>query len=360
MLYGFKRTLFKAAGRLRLRVPLPTIRRPQPDIGIVGCGQFAFATLGYFLQTTYGRRIAACYDVDSEAARSFARAFQVAELTTSFDALLEIRSLRTLYIASNHASHAEYGARAMRRGLDVYVEKPIAVTHTQLVTLLDAVRNCSGRVFAGYNRPFSAAILTLRQQIVIDPKEAFSIQCFVAGHKIPADHWYRRPEEGTRVCGNLGHWLDLMVHVLAWRGIPDMLEISITASDKNEADDNLSISISTDLGDLFSVMMTSRCEPFEGINETINIQHAETTCKIDDFRHITIWQGSRVSRKRFRPKDVGHRLAVLQPFQNQVVRDWQEVVLSTSLMLHVADMVKSRRYISTFSLRQVRPRVRAA
>jgi predicted dehydrogenase len=347
-IYGPSRTFFKAAGRLRFRPPSLTPRRAA-DIGFIGCGQFAFATIGYFLQRAFGPRVLACHDVDTAAANSLARGLRVARVCPSADELLAMPGLRLVYIASNHASHADYAARALDRGLDVYVEKPIAVNHEQLIRLLRARAHARGRLFAGYNRPFSAAIRELRARTTIDPAGGITLQCFVAGHRLAPDHWYRRPEEGTRVCGNVGHWLDLFVHMLCWRGLPDRLEIGATWADDAEPDDNVCISIRSDRADLFSVLLTSRSEPFEGINETINFQHGETICKIDDFRRLTLWQGAQVRTRRFWPKDVGHRDAILQPFGTGPGRDWHEVKLSTLLMLHIADMVRRRKPASTFS-----------
>jgi len=271
--------------------------------------------------------------------------------------LLGIPELEVIYIASNHASHADYAARVLRAGIAAYVEKPVAVEFGQLVTLLAALNHANGRIFAGYNRPFSAAIRLLRRQLRVVPDQGISLQCFVSGHMIGPDHWYRRPEEGTRVCGNIGHWLDLFVHVLAWRRLPDVLEISIAWADEQERDDNVSITITTDLHDLFTVTLTSRCEPFEGINETIDFQHGDTICKIDDFRSMTIWQGARRMRRRFWPKDAGHRLAIAQPFSHEPTRDWDEVVLSTLLMLHIADMVRGGSRYSTYSFTEGRARL---
>jgi len=169
---------------------------------------------------------------------------------------------------------------------------------------------------------------------------------------LAADHWYRRPEEGTRICGNVGHWLDLMVHILSWRGMPNRLAVSLTIADESEPDDNMVISMSSDRGDVLSVMLTSRCEPFEGINETIHIQHGETICKIDNFQRMTIWQGERRVRKRFWPKDVGHCLAILQPFRDDLTRDWREIVQSTLLMLHITENVRGGVLASEFSFEE--------
>jgi predicted dehydrogenase len=328
---------------------MPTSKRTPCDVGIVGCGQFAFATIGYYLRKAARHRILACFDIDAQAASSLARAFGVPNVAASVEALLATSGLGIVYIASNHASHAPYAVLALARGLDVYLEKPVAVSLAQLADLERARLAASGRLFAGYNRPFAAAIVALRRTMPIDSDGAFTMQCFVAGHVLGADHWYRRPGEGTRVCGNIGHWLDLLVHVLSWRKLPERLEIMVASADPLEPDDNLSIAITSDRGDLFSVMLSSRAEPFEGINESIQIQHGETLCKIDDFRHSTVWQGERVERRRFWPKDVGHRAALLQPFDDRRRRDWGEVVASSLLMLHIADMVEHGTRQSSFS-----------
>jgi predicted dehydrogenase len=261
--------------------------------------------------------------------------------------------LRTVYIASNHASHAAFAESALQQGLDVYVEKPVAVDLAQISRLERTRRAAHGRLFAGYNRPFSGAVRALRQHLRIEPDAGISLQCFVAGHVLPPDHWYRRPEEGTRICGNVGHWLDLFVHLVSWRGMPDRLDICLTWANDAERDENLSIAIVSDHQDLCAIMLTARAEPFEGINESIQLQHGEAICKIDDFRRMTLWQGTHVLTRRYWPKDPGHCGAIYQPF-GDTARPWQEVLDSSLLMLHITDMVRTATRFSTFSFREAR------
>lgn len=353
-IYGPGRALFKAVGRKRIGLPLvfPRGRACVPDIGLIGCGQFAFATIGYYLRKVKGRRFGACFDIDVHARESLARAFGVPKVCGNVEELLATPGLSLVYIASSHSSHAPYATQALLQGLDVYVEKPIAVDRTQLVAMLGAKRASGRAVYAGYNRPFSAAIRDLRATLPLDAEGGFSIHCFVAGHQIAPDHWYRLPSEGTRVCGNLGHWLDLMVHILAWRGLPDQMQVTLSSADPEEPDDNFVVTIATDRSDIFSVMLSSRNEPFEGIYESIHVQHGDATCQIDDFRHMTIHKGSLVIKRRYWPKDVGHQAAILQPFNSTPARDWREVELSTLLMLHVTNMVRRGEVVSQFSLKE--------
>ena len=100
--------------------------------------------------------------------------------------------------------------------------------------------------------------------------------------------------------------------------------------------------------------MRSRSEPFEGVNESINFQQGNLIAKINDHRHIQIWVGEKYISRKFWPKNVGHKKAILQPFNENTTnfRNWDELVLSTELMLVITDMVvnieTSKSY--TFSL----------
>lgn len=356
-LYGIGRTVFKVGGRSR-RMPSLVLRRHQPqDIGLIGCGQFGVATLGYFLTRRFGRRLRLVYDTNPEAAQSAKRMLGARAVAGTADEILRDPQIKYVYIASNHASHTDYAVAALQSGKTVFVEKPVAVTYGQLARLSAAQRSAPGRLYAGYNRPFSAAVQALRQDLGATPRGGLSLSCFVSGHVIGPDHWYREFAEGTRICGNAGHWIDLFVHILAWRSLPDWFRIQMLRADPTEPDDNFALSIATDRGDVFTLMLTARSEPFEGINETVNFQQDDVIAKIDDFHDMTVWQGPRRKRRRFWPKDPGHKRAALQPFDGGTARDWAEVEASALLVLHITDMVRSGATETEFSRTQALARL---
>jgi len=111
---------------------------------------------------------------------------------------------------------------------------------------------------------------------------SYYVELFCCGHHIDRNHWYRDPSEGTRICGNVGHWLDLAVHMLSWermpirwqypsRSVPVLIVMTILPY-LNQRDWRLIV-----------IVLTSRAEPFEGINETIVFQKKNVMAKIDDF-----------------------------------------------------------------------------
>lgn len=368
-LYGWQRAVNKAVARSRAKPPgrrsdwarwlHPFVPRRPATISLIGCGQFAFSCLAYFLRKRRGNAFLSAFDTDPAQAQSLGRYYGFRHVADTPEVVFNNPDLRLIYVASNHASHAPYAIEGLRRNVDVYVEKPLAVTRTQLVELLRAQRQSTGQLYVGYNRPYARAIRLLRERVMASaPGGAFSINYVINGHRIPADHWYRRPDEGTRVCGNLGHWIDLTIHLLAWRELPDWIDIQIACAHPAEPDDNLSVTFVTDRHDLVTILLTARSEPFEGISESINVQYGNSIVRIDDFRRMTVWQGAERQTWRFTPKDVGHERAVLQPFEPDN-RDWWEVELSTLLMLHIKDLVLSRRTTDRFVIHEQLTRLEA-
>lgn len=331
-------------------VTLPSWRR-RSDIAMIGCGQYAFSTIGYFLQRRFGKCVGKCYDIHPLAAETFAR-FYSAQAVNDPDEIFQDPGIRYVYIASNHATHVEYALKALAHRKVVYVEKPVAVNYEQLRDLKAAVENRPAMISFGFNRPFAKAMDTLNKSFPVQPLP-ITLSCFITGHVIGADHWYRHKDEGTRICGNVGHWLDLAVHILSWRGLPDRWQITLTSANSKVRDDDLSIVLVSERSDLISIVLTSRAEPFEGVNESINLQVGDLIAKIDDFREIKIWRGDKFQRQRVWPKDVGHARAILQPFDG-AGRDWSEIEASALLVLHIKEMVESATPFSSFSFMEAR------
>ncbi len=336
-IYGLSRAFVKSVSHLRLKIRLPNFSKRR-YISIIGCGQFAFSTICYFLYFGRKKNFYNCYDIDFHKSKSLSTFWGFKSSVESPNDIFDDKKTRLIYIASNHFTHTEYAIEALKRDIDVYVEKPISVSKEQFYRLKRHLKQSQSNFYVGYNRPHSKAVKLLSKFISDAP---FSIQCFISGHVISHDHWYRNDNEGTRICGNMGHWIDLGIYLFNLRGrIPRKYHISLQQADPLEPDDNIVVNISTEYNDLISIFLTSRSEPFEGINETINILNSKLICKIDDFRKMQIWIDGKYKSYRFRPKDVGHKNAIFQPF-NETKRDIKEVFASTQIMLEVTEMVNS-------------------
>ncbi|WP_298542652.1 Gfo/Idh/MocA family oxidoreductase [uncultured Aquimarina sp.] len=342
-------------GRLRynniIKIPITVFKKNKKNIAVVGCGQFAFATIGFFLRNKLGRCFYGVYDIDKANATSLAN-YYGGMVFEDANELITNPNVEVLYVASNHFTHTEYAIKGLEAGKTVYLEKPISVNHEQFSKLIKSYNVNQNKLFVGYNRPFSPSVKTILSYLNNDKRTPLTLNCFISGHKIPEDNWYRNPEEGTRVCGNVGHWIDLAIHFLYKVGLPKRLQVSIQASSSEEVDDNLTITFISEIGDLITIVLTSRTEPFEGINETINFQHGEVIAKIDDFRRMTLWKSDELIKERYFRKDVGHKNAIYQPFNNENTRDFNEVKISTLLMLDIKEAVLKNKKEFIFTINE--------
>lgn len=359
-LYGIERTFIKVASRSKKSVFKYLILsffkpKKKASVSLIGCGQFGFSTISFFLLKNRGKRFLDCYDLNPSRSR-FTGKFFGYNVKSDLNDVFNNEQAEIIYIASNHFTHTAYAIECLKRNKMVYLEKPISVNKNQFAELSQHIKSSTGKVFAGYNRPYSKA-MSLLIPFIKNVKQPITLNCFISGHQISPDHWYREKQEGTRICGNVGHWIDLMVHILNQRGhIPNEFSVSISSANSNEPDDNLSITITTDFHDITNLLITSRTEPFEGINESINLQCHDTIAKIDDFKAIKIWNKDTKIEKRFLRKDVGHKKAIDQPFMNKAeLRDWKEVEISTTLMLEITDMVTSGINTKKILLKEVVP-----
>ena len=338
-IYGLTRTVIKTIGRSKSFFSLFNFKKKR-YISIIGTGQFGFSTILYFLWRNNKNNFLDCFDKDIKSSKKTSSFYKFKRFCDDFNNIFENDSCKLIYVASNHFTHTQYAIKALENNIDVFVEKPLSVNFEQFNLLQKKIKETKAKIYSGYNRPHSKAISTIRENIQDEP---FTINCFVSGHLIPKDHWYRNSQEGTRICGNLGHWIDLSLHLLKCRTIsfPENYEVTIVQADTRDPDDNLSVLIKSDFGDLINLTLSSRVEPFEGINESISILNGNLIVKIDDFRRMTVWQDESKKTYRYFPKDVGHKNSILQPF-NKFKRDFSEILFSTALTLEITSMVNNK------------------
>ena len=342
-MYGPSRTFIKVKGHQHMKkeyktIPKNTLKNDKKSVAIVGCGNHAFTDIAYFLRKNSGNIIGATMDIDSHKAISLAEEYKAYRHTIEVKNILEDENIKLMYIVSNHATHTPYAIQALEHKKDVFIEKPIAINMEQYVDLVRTVRQSTNRVYTGYNRPFSPAIQTIKPYIT---NGSITLNCFIMGHKLASDHWYRKPSEGSRVVGNLGHWIDLSTHlVMARETLPQEFSLTLISANKKHKDDDFVLTIKTDLDDLIVLTFSTRSDPFEGVMENISFQNENIIANIEDFRKMTIWNENTKTTKRFVPKNAGHEQSVLQPFMDKK-REWKELEWSTFIMLKVEEMLQA-------------------
>lgn len=353
-IYGLSRTIAKVLsnGRFKFIKSFYLIRKSR-SVGLIGCGNFAFSSTCFFLKKNLGLVFGKCFDINNDRAEYLAK-FYGFDTVSNFDELFSDEEITHIYIASNHSTHAKYAINTLRHNKIPYIEKPIVVNYDQLIDLAVAKKQYNLPIYCGFNRPFSKAIQKIKNLYSQDKIGAITASFIIVGHKIDDDHWYRKPEEGSRVLANLSHWLDLAVYILSWKvNFPNELNISISYSCYETPSDNVNITITSDFNDIFVFTFTTRMEPINGVDETILFQSKNFTAKIDDFRSMKVFTEKERFSFSYFPKDVGHEKAILQPFRTDYQRIWKEIEISTLLILFIENMVFKKESFSVFDVNKV-------
>lgn len=134
------------------------------------------------------------------------------EATTDTDALINSSELNTVAIVTRHNTHANFTAKALKAGKNVFVEKPLAITKDELQVVKEAFDSApnSPKLMVGFNRRFAPHVVKMKQLMkpISEPKTF--IMTMNAG-AIPTDHWTQdNLVGGGRIIGEACHFIDLM------------------------------------------------------------------------------------------------------------------------------------------------------
>lgn len=286
-LYGPKRTYIKVRSELHMKkrfTVLPAKRSdwlPEQTVGLIGCGRYGYSTIAYYLQRRFGAVIGACMDIDAHRAASLAQFFRIPYYTDDAEELIADGRLKMIFIASNHATHAEYAIRALDAGKHVYIEKPHVVSKDQLAQLHEAMKRSGKRVFLGFNRPVGRLGRRAIELLAREPGSGV-YNWFVVGMLLGENHWYHDEGEGGRVLGNICHWTDYLLHLVREKAFP----IAIHPVRDQKPDEDIAIGFRFNEGSIAVITYSAKGYPFEGVRERFSAQKGNCILALDDFERL--------------------------------------------------------------------------
>jgi len=183
-------------------------------VGVVGAGDYARGVLLPHFKTA-GANFRTVATASGVTARKVGERFGFARLASSAEEVIADEDVNLVLVATRHDTHAEYARLALARGLDVFIEKPLALTDEELDSVLEAASGSAGRLVVGFNRRFSP-LARKAAEVFAGRRAPLSITYRVSGGRIPAGHWGHHPREGGgRIVAEVCHFVDLMQFLVA-------------------------------------------------------------------------------------------------------------------------------------------------
>ena len=215
--------------------------------GIIGCGDVTEKKSGPAFNKVQGSSLLAVMRRDAEKAADYARRHGIAHWYSDADELMEHEGLNAVYIATPPDSHADYAVTALKKGFNVYVEKPVTRNAAEARRIAEAVKLHPNQklTVAHYRR---ALPMFLKVKELLDSKlvgEVRTVQIRMWQSRRPVlianstVNWRVQPEvSGGGYFHDLApHQLDLM---LFYFGEPERYHgFSLNQSDATSADDHV-------------------------------------------------------------------------------------------------------------------------
>lgn len=346
-LYGVSRTLVKVRGQYHMKKiydELPAIKKnkivTKANVGLIGCGNYAFSNIAYYLNRRHKNVVRACMDKNIHAAASLYEEYGLEYYTGDADNIIFDSEIDTVYIASNHASHAEYAIQCIRAKKNVHIEKPHVVDTQQLTRLRNAMNENPGvKVFLGFNRPRSILFKELQGYLERETGPVM-INWFIAGHEIPDNHWYFDEAEGGRVLGNLCHWTDLTLHLV---GLENAFPCKVTPSAPEGSKSDFVVSVIFADNSCASITFSAKGHTFEGVREVLNIHKGNLLGNVTDFGEMTIDIQEKKIKRKLLFRDHGHSANIYHSYESTVGEDQKYIHMTANFFLAFKDAIDHQR-----------------
>jgi len=233
--------------------------------------------------------------------------------STNSEDVIQNEKINTVFIATQHNTHAKFVLEAIKAGKNVFVEKPLAMNEEELQEIVLAYENGKSSLMVGFNRRFAPVSKKIKDEFS-NVGEPLVMNFRVNAGFIPKDHWTQTDAGGGRIIGEICHFIDLMQY------FTDSLPVKVYAesiginSAKIKNDDNIVINVkfaNGSVGVLTYIANGDKALP----KERFEISAGEKIAIIDDFKGGSIYKNNSLEKLKLSGK--GHKQEV-KSFLNAV------------------------------------------
>ncbi|OOQ57940.1 Gfo/Idh/MocA family protein [Mucilaginibacter pedocola] len=120
--------------------------------GIIGCGDVTELKSGQAYNKINDSSLVAVMRRNAEKAADYARRHNVPKWYSDAELLLSDEEVNSVSIATPPSSHLDYAKRAIAKGLNVYVEKPVTRNAAEAEAMAEAVRESGAKLVVAHYR----------------------------------------------------------------------------------------------------------------------------------------------------------------------------------------------------------------
>lgn len=134
-------------------------------IGLLGSGRIGRIHAENLAFRIPEAELVAVYDVNEASAQQCAADFNIPQVTTDYQAILNNPDIDAVAICSSTDTHAQYIIDAAKAGKHIFCEKPIALDLATIDAALAAVKEAGVKLMVGFNRRFHENFSRIREMV---------------------------------------------------------------------------------------------------------------------------------------------------------------------------------------------------
>lgn len=195
--------------------------RHKVNIGILGAGKMAYWHLRAYRSNPKCKVMAIC-NPSSDKGRILARKFSIQHCLKNEDDLLSLPGLDGIDISVPTGLHAGLIYKALKRGINVYTEKPMCRNMEEAARIVELNKTAKKIIFVGFNLRFCREFIRVKE--ILDSGELGEVKFIVIkrGASVNPDSYIFNPAFNAGIITELSsHALDL----LRWWGFKDVKQV---------------------------------------------------------------------------------------------------------------------------------------
>jgi predicted dehydrogenase/nucleoside-diphosphate-sugar epimerase len=136
--------------------------KKQQQIGIIGTGYIANVH-AEVLKNIPGVDIVGVYDIQQDKARNFAQKYHIPKVFNSSEEIIAGKLCDTVHVVVPPAAHKAAALPFLQAGIDVFLEKPMAVSSLECQELVQAAERSGAKLGINHNFKYYPAFLRCKQ-----------------------------------------------------------------------------------------------------------------------------------------------------------------------------------------------------
>jgi predicted dehydrogenase len=231
---------------------------------------------------------------------------------------------------------------AFESGKHIYVEKPLAISLDELIAISKLNSEKNQILMVGYNRRFASSIQFLKSQL--KRGIPYSVYYQINAGYLPKDVWYQSEDQGGRIIGESGHFIDTLQYLLDAEPVEVFMNSTIV-SDMPEQDNSfITIKFSNNSTCVIAYLADGDKKYSK---EKISITGYRTNIEFDNFKTVTVYKDGKVLKKSFLTIDKGQKREMSE-FINAVKTgkapiSFKSLILTTYTSILAVESIKSKK-----------------